>query len=121
MLTKIMKLATMAALFSAAVLWRTAANSQLPQFLLGFVVCFGAIVVVTQAGRAKEYIWMAGFIGVALLFNPLLPVFPFDGEWGRSLILISMVPFAVSLSTLRTTLRPSIPSITDRTPGSESL
>ena len=121
MLTKIMKWITMAALVTAAVLWRSAANSQPSQFLLGFVVFFGAGVVVMQALRAKQYVWAGGFTAIALLFNPLVPVLPFGGEWGRMLVLVSIVPFVVSLAALRTQPLLSIPSITDRNPGSESL
>ena len=123
MLTKIMKWITMAVLLTGAMLWRSAANSEFPQFLLGFVVCSGAGVVLMQAVRAKKYVWAVGFaaIAIALLFNPLVPVLPFDGEWGRLLVLISIVPFAVSLAALRTQPLLSIPSITDRNPGSESL
>jgi hypothetical protein len=120
-LTKIMKWITMAALLTAAMLWRSAANSQFLQFLLGFVVCFGAGVVVMQALRAKKFVWAVGFAGIALLFNPLVPVLPFDGEWGRLLVLVSIVPFAVSLAALRTHPLLSIASITGRNPGSESL
>jgi hypothetical protein len=120
-LTKIMKWITMAVLLTAAMLWRSAANSQFPQFLLGFVVCLGAIVVVVQAVKAKKHIWAGGFAVIALLFNPLVPVLPFDGEWGRWLVLVSIVPFAVSLAALRAQPLLSIPSITDRNPGSQSL
>ena len=121
MLTKIMKWITMAALLTGAMLWRTAANSEFPQFLLGCVVCLGASVVVMEAGRAKKYVWAGGFAGIALLFNPLVPVLPFDGEWGRLLVLVSIVPFAVSLAALSTQPLLSIASITGRNPGSESL
>ncbi len=121
MLTKIVKWITMAALLTAAMLWRSAANSQLPQFLLGFVVCFGAAVVAIQAVRAQKYVWAGGFAVIALLFNPLVPVLPFDGEWGRLLVMGSIVPFAVSLAALRTQPLLSIASITGRNPGSESL
>jgi len=116
-----MKWITMAALLTAAILWRSAANWQFPQFLLGFVVCFGAGVVAIQAFRANRYMWAGGFATIALLFNPLLPVLPFGGEWGRSLVLVSIVPFALSLAALRTQPVLSIPSITDRNPGSQSL
>jgi len=116
-----MKWITMAALLTAAMLWRSAANSQFPQFLLGFAVCFGAGVVAMQAVQAKKYVWAGGFTAIALLFNPLVPILPFDGEWGRWLVLVSIVPFAVSLAALRTQPLLSIPSIIDRNPGSESL
>jgi len=121
MLTKTMKWVAMAALLTAATLWRSAANSEFPQFLLGFVVCFGAGVVVMQAARAKKHVWAGGFAAIALLFNPLVPVLPFDGEWGRLLVLVSIVPFAVSLVALRTQPLLSIPSITDGDPESRSL
>ena len=121
MLTKIMKWITIVTLFTAAALWRSAANSQFAQFLLGFVVCFGASVVVGQAARTKKHLWAGGFTLVALLFNPLVPVLPFDGEWGRMLVLLSIVPFAVSLVAVRSQPLLSMPSITDRNPGSESL
>jgi len=116
-----MKWITMAALLAAAMLWRSGVNSQLPQFLLGFVVCFGAGVVVMQAAQAKKHVWAGGFAAIALLFNPLVPVVPFNGEWGRWLVLLAIVPFAVSLAALKTTPLLSIASLTGRNPGSESL
>ena len=121
MLTKIMKWTTMAALLLAAVLWNSAANSQFPQFVVGFVVCFGAGAVVLQAVQAKKYVWAGGFAVLVLLFNPLVPVVPFYAAWGRWLVLLSIVPFALSLYTLRSQPLLSIPSITGRNPGSQSL
>lgn len=121
MLTKIMKWITMAVLLTAAMMWRSPANSQLPQVLLGFVVCLGASVVVIQAVQAGRYVWAGGFTAMALLFNPVLPVLPFDGEWGRLLVLASIVPFAISLVTLRAQPLLSIPSITGQSQGTESL
>lgn len=121
MLTKIMKWITMAALLLAAMLWRSVADSQLPQFLLGFVVCFGAGVVLMQAIRSDKWVWAGGFAVIALLFNPLVPVLPFNVDWGRFLLLASIGPFAVSLAALKSRPLLSIPSILDQDPGSESL
>jgi hypothetical protein len=121
MVSKIMKWITMAALLTAAMLWSSAANSQFPRFLLGFVVCFAAGVVLMQAVRAKKYAWAGGFAAIALLFNPLVPALPFDGEWGRLLVLVAIVPFAVSLAVLTPPPVLSVASITGRNPGSESL
>jgi len=120
-LTRIMKWITMAVLLMAAMLWGSAANSQFAQFLLGFVVCLGAGIVAMQAVHAKRFIWVVGFAGIAVCFNPLFPMVPFASEWGRFLALISIAPFAVSLAALRTQPLLSITSITDRNPGSESL
>jgi hypothetical protein len=116
-----MKWVSMASLLTAVVLWRSAANSELPQFLLAFVVCLGASLVVMQAVRARKYVWAVGFVAIAVLFNPLVPILGFRSEWNRWLVLASIVPFAVSLVTLKTPPWLSIPSITDRNPGSQSL
>ena len=116
-----MKWLTIAALLAAALLWRSAANSQLPQFLLGFVVCLGSCVVAMQALRVNKYVWAGGFAVIGLLFNPVVPIFPFGFEWGRLMVLLTVVPFAVSLAALKTRPLLSIPSITDRNPGSQSL
>ena len=121
MLTRIMKWISMAVLLAAAMLWGSTANSEFPQFLLGFVVCVGAGVVVMQAAQANKLVWASGFVAIALLFNPFVPVLPFDGEWGRWLVLVSIVPFAVSLATLKTQPLLSIASGTDGGPGSRSL
>jgi hypothetical protein len=108
----------MAALLLAAMFWRSAANYQL---LLEFVVCMGAIVVVMQAVRAGEYRWAAGFVAMALLFNPVVRVLTLSGELSLLLVVVCIAPFAVSLAALKTRPLLSIPSITDRNPGSESL
>jgi hypothetical protein len=120
-LTKITKWITMAVLLAAAILWRSTTDSQVPQFLMGFLVCFGASVIAIQAVEAQKYIWAGGFGVLAVFFNPLLPVLPFTGEWGRLLVVASIVPFAVSLAALKTQPVLSIASITGRNPGSESL
>ena len=118
MLTRIMKWFSIAALLLAAMFWRSAADYQA---LLDFAVCTGAIVVVLQAVRAKEYRWATGFVAMALLFNPVVPVFRLSGPLSLLLVLVSIAPFALSLAALKTQPLLSIPSITDRTPGSESL
>ena len=118
MLTKIMKWASMAVLLLAAVFWRSAPNYQFP---LNLVVCLGASVVVVQAVRAKKYVWALGFAAMAQLFNPIMPTFRLFGELNLLLVLASIAPFALSLAALKAQPLLSIPSITDRVPGSESL
>ncbi len=118
MFAKIMKWVSIAALLLAAISWRSAANYQL---LLQFVVCMGATVVVMQAVRETEYGWAAGFVAIALLFNPAVPVFRLSGPLSLLLVLACIAPFAVSLAALKTQPLLSIPSITDRNPGSQSL
>ncbi len=117
MLTQIMKWVSMAALLAAAMLRRSGANSGLPQFMLTFVVCWGAGLVVMQAVRAKKYVWAGGFVAIALLFNPVAPLLGFQGEWNRLLVLTSLVAFAASLATVKTQPWLPVRSITDRNPG----
>src|SRR6185437_15158554 len=44
------------------------------KILLDIVVCVGALMVATQAVTWSKYLWTAGFIAIAVLFNPILPV-----------------------------------------------
>ena len=118
MLTKIMRWVPIVALLLAVMFWPSAANYQL---LLDLVVCVGAIVLVPQAVRAKEYLRAAGFVAIALLFNPVVPVLRHSGNLFLLMIFVCIAPFAVSLAALKTRPLLSIPSITDRNPGSESL
>jgi len=86
----------------------------------GLVICVGAIVVLTRAVRLREYYWATGLIGIAVLFNPVIAL-PVSPTIIMGLELACMLAFVASLFVLRTQPLPSVPSITDRTPGSESL
>ena len=81
----------------------------------------GAILVIRQALQAKQHVWAVGFIAIALLFNPIVLVFRTSGNLFLSMVLVCIVTFAISLAALKTQPSLSIPSITDRNPGSESL
>ena len=118
MLALIMKWASISALFLAATSWRSATNYQL---LLDFVVCIGAVVVVMQAVRAREYRWAAGFGAIALLFNPVVRFLGPPGILPLLIVVACIAPFAISLFALKTRPLLSVASITDRNPGSESL
>jgi len=90
------------------------------QELLSFFVCVAALVVVGQAIQLKNYIWIAVFLGICAIFNPVFPV-----AMSRNIHLMANLVcaglFATSLLLLKTLPRMSVLSITDRTPGSESL
>jgi hypothetical protein len=79
----------------------------------------GAIAVVTQAARAQRYTWVVVFLVIATLLNPIL-----TGGLPRQVFLWTdvacLVAFAASLFLKNKPIL-SIASITDRTPGSESL
>ena len=97
MLTKIMKWACIAALL-LAVIWRSSANYQI---VLEFLVCAGAILLGLRAWRTGKYPWAAGFIAIAVLFNPVAPiVLPHPIlVW---VDLLCLLLFVLSLAVLRT-------------------
>ena len=87
---------------------------------LEMVVCVAAVVVLAQAFRIRKYFWGVGFAAIAVLFNPAVPV----ALSHRIFLLLDLVcigAFLVSLTALQWQPTLSIPSITGRTPGSESL
>jgi Family of unknown function (DUF6804) len=116
MLTKIMKWIAIAALL-LALFWHPFAESRK---LLQLAVLAGAVAVLVQAVRAGKYVWIGLFVAVACIFNPIRPI-----SFSPSVFLFvnatALVLFMVSLRGLETRPRLSIASITDRTPGSESL
>ncbi len=116
MLTKIMKWVSIAVLL-LAVLRLPAASYQV---VLEIVVCVSGLLVVTQAVRAGKYLWAAGFVAIAVLFNPVVPA-----VLSRKVFLwldwLCLAAFLLSLAALKRQPRLSMPSITNRTPGSESL
>jgi uncharacterized protein DUF6804 len=115
---QVMKWISIAALLLSVVFWSSASNYQME---LNVVVSIAAAVVLVQAFQVKKYRWAMGFLVIALLFNPAVPVFRLAGSVGIALVVLSIAPFAISLIALRPHRLLSIPSITDRTPGSQSL
>jgi hypothetical protein len=118
MRTRLVKWLCIAVLFVAFVLWGLIANYE---FAIRLVVCGGATVVAVQATRAARHRWTAVFVVIAFLFNPAIRLFPFAGGFGLATIALAAGAFAVSLTALKSQPLLSIPSITDRNPGSESL
>ncbi len=63
-----------------------------------FIVAAGAIVVMLHAIHAGHYALAAVFAAVAVLYNPVAPVFRFSGDWPRAVVLASAIPFVASLT-----------------------
>jgi hypothetical protein len=88
--------------------------------LLNMVVCLTALLVVAQTFRAHKYFWAAGFVAIAVLFNPIVPV-----TLSRKVFLcldsVCMMTFLVSLALWKRRPLLFTPPITNRTPGSEPL
>lgn len=70
MLTKTMKWVSITMLL-LALFWQPLQDHQVA---LGVLVCIGALVVVTQAWRTQNYFWATGFVAIAVLFNPIVPL-----------------------------------------------
>jgi hypothetical protein len=112
-----MKWVAIAALLTLLLLWRSSDSRTL---IAGFVVCAAAIVATVQAVRVRKYGWMFAFVAITVLFNPLVPL-PFTRSLFASFYITSLVLFLLSLRMAAPAPRLSMASITDRTPGSESL
>ena len=115
MFTSVLKAVALAGLI-VALFWRS------PNYeaLLSLFVCVAALVVVGQAVQLKNYIGMGAFLAMCALFNPVFPVSMSRNVHVMANIICASL-FASSLLLLKTQPRMSIASITDRTPGSESL
>jgi hypothetical protein len=118
MLTKIIKFVAVGILLFAGMRWHYAPNDQL---LFGSIVCAGSIIAVYHVLRAQKRLLACEFLGVALLFNPVVPVLAPAGNLSLLVVWISMALIASSLIIFRVQPILSIPSITDRNPGCESL
>lgn len=88
--------------------------------LFNMVVCLTALLVVAQAFRERKYFWATGFVAIAVLFNPIVPL-----TLSRKMFLLldsaCVVTFLVSLARWQRRPVLSIPPITKSTPGSESM
>ena len=117
MLTEIMKWASVVALMVAVFGWHSSLNVRV---LVQFIVCAAAALVFVQAMRASKRLWAAGFLGVAVLFNPVLPV-----AFSRSIFFavdaICLAMFLFSVAFLASSPRLSAVSIRDPEPGNKSL
>ena len=117
-LSTIMKWAAIAALFFAALFSAIAANS----VLLRFIVGGGATFVAFESLLARRYVQGAAFVTVAAVFNPIFPiVLPPMASIALDLATAGLFVSALTFWQIRETPRLSMPSITDRTPGSQSL
>jgi hypothetical protein len=114
--TMIMKIVSIASLLTA-VLW---SGSHDYRALLSFVITVSAVAVIVQASRAGKRSWVIVFTIIATFLNPAL-----TGSLPRHLYLwidlTCAAVFIASLIMLKSKPLLSIASITDRTPGSESL
>lgn len=92
---RIVKWISIAGLLLAAGMW-----SHVTPYVVAvrFFVACGALLVMFQAFHARDYVFAATFAALALLYNPLAPLFELSGDWPRALVTASVVPFIASLA-----------------------
>ena len=112
--TKVMKWIAIATLFLAVL------GIMSHRAILEIVVCVSGLLVVAQALRASKYYWATGFLAVAVLFNPIVPL-PLSGNAFLLLEWVCLAAFLASLAVLRMQPTLSVLSITNRAPRSEAL
>ena len=72
--------------------------------------------------RAKQYLWACGFVGMALLLNPIVPVFTAAGNLILLLFLAGLAPIVITFDALMdatVTLYPNLitePYLQDQAP-----
>ncbi len=71
-----------------------------------FAIGLGAIVIMFESLRARQYAFTALFAAIVLFFNPLLPLFALSGN--GLILFASVLPFVASL------FRATHPSIATR-------
>jgi hypothetical protein len=116
MFTKTIKWGAIAALIVGAFL-HTRREYEL---FLQFVIASASIVVLAQAATMRRYFWMALFLVVACVFNPVFVV-PFSNyNFGIASTFATLL-FFFSLELLNPTSRLSVATTIDRGPDGESL
>jgi hypothetical protein len=116
MATRFLKWLSIVALL-LGLLMRSSASYRI---VLELVVCVAALAVIAQAFRTGKYLWGAGFVSIAVLFNPVAP-FTLPGSMFLWLDLACVSTFALSLALLKTKPPLSIQGIIHPNRQSESL
>jgi len=92
---KALKWGSIVALLAIAGLWSQLASYDI---LIRFVLAAAGVAMMFEAFNKWQYALGAVFAGLALLYNPVAPVFSFSGNWQRALVVASAIPFVTSLA-----------------------
>ena len=76
-------------------LWSQLASYEI---LIRCVLAAAAAGMMLEAFNKRQHALGAVFAGLALLYNPVAPVFSFSGNWQRPLVFASAIPFVTSLA-----------------------
>ena len=92
---KVLKWGSIVALLAVAALWSQVTSYEI---LIRFVLAAAAVGMMFEAFNKRQYALVAVFAALALLYNPVAPVFSFSGSWQRALVVASAIPFVTSLA-----------------------
>jgi hypothetical protein len=85
-----------ALLLTAAGLW---SHPGLYDVVVRFIVVAGALVLMVGAFQPKNYPIAALFGALAVLYNPVAPLFGFSGGWQSAVLAASAIPFIASVAS----------------------
>ena len=88
--------------------------------LFNMLVCLSALLLVAEGFRGRKYFWASGFIAIAVLFNPIVPV-TLPRKMFLGLDSVCILTFLVSLALSKRQPRLTVTSIINGRPRSESL
>jgi hypothetical protein len=108
MLTRIIILTSVTVWLGIGVLWHYGVNDSL---LFDAVICAAGMLAVHHAIRAERHLWAWGLLGLALFYNPILPLIRQEGKLAVLLVLVSVALFAICSTTFRAQRHLSMPSI----------
>lgn len=92
---KALQWSSIVALLAVAALW---SHLMSYETLIRCVLTAAAIGMVFETFNRRQYVLGAVFAGLALIYNPLAPVFSISGDWQRALVVVSALPFVTSLA-----------------------
>lgn len=90
-----LKWGSIVALLAVAALWSQLASYEI---VIRCVLAAAAVGMMFEAFNKRQYALGAVFAGLALLYNPVAPVFNFSGNWQRALVVTSAIPFVTSFA-----------------------
>ena len=91
---KALKWASIVGFLAVAALWSRLAPYEI---VIRCVLTAAAVGMMFEVFNKRRYAFGAAFAGIALLYNPVAPVFEFSGNWQRALVVASAIPFGALL------------------------
>jgi hypothetical protein len=80
--------------------------------LFNMLVCLSALLVVVEGFRGRKYFWASGFVAIAVLFNPFVPV-TLPRKIFLGLDSVCILTFLVSLALSKRQPILAVPSLTN--------